>query len=261
MGYCGYTQYTSCQMLGSGASVYNPRMCGRYVTPTQAEMERYWALTNERTRNPLGQLFNVSPTATVPTLRFQSGRLELVAARWGFIPVWWKAAKPPRNTFNARSEEAATKPMWRYPASKGRCLVPAMGWYEWKEVDRIDPATGEVTKAKQPYFIRLTDRGPIAFAGLLSRRNVEGDESEFTCTILTRDAIGPVSEIHSRMPIGLPKDAEAAWLDPGMTDAAIAIEFAREFAVTDFVHHPVDSRVNNARNEGANLIEPFENPA
>ena len=151
--------------------------------------------------------------------------------------------------------------MWRIPASKARCLVPAMGWYEWKVIERVDPATGEVSRAQQPYFIRLPDRRPIAFAGLMSRRTVEGDDSEFTCTMLTRDAIGPTSEIHSRMPIALPKDAEAAWLDPGMTDAAAAIEFARECAVTEFVHHPVDPRVNNVRNEGADLLVPFENPA
>ena len=106
-------------------------MCGRYVTPTLAEMERYWALTDEQTRNPLGQLFNASPTATVPMLRLESGHLELVPARWGLIPFWWEEDKPPRNTFNTRSEEAATKPMWRIPASKARCLVPALGWYEW----------------------------------------------------------------------------------------------------------------------------------
>ena len=63
------------------------------------------------------------------------------------------------------------------------------------------------------------------------------------------------------MPIPLPKDAEAAWLDAGMTDPDAAIRFAREFAVTEFVHHPVNPRVNNSRSEGAELIEPFENPA
>ncbi len=236
-------------------------MCGRYVSPTQADMERYWALTDAQIRNPLAQKFNVAPTATVPMLYRMGERLYLVPARWGLIPFWWKESKPPQNTFNARSEEAAVKPMWRIPASKSRCLVPAMGWYEWQEVERLDPATGELTKAKRPYFIRAANRGPIAFAGLMSRRTAEGDATEFSCTILTRDAVGPASEIHTRMPIALPKDAEAAWLDAGMSDAAAVIEFARECAVTDFFHHPVNPMVNNARNEGASLVEPFENPA
>jgi putative SOS response-associated peptidase YedK len=237
-------------------------MCGRYVSPAQAEMERYWELADAQIRDPLAQRFNISPTAIVPMLRLgDDGTLEEVAARWGLIPFWWKAAKPPRLTFNARSEEAATKPMWCHPASKARCLVPVMGWYEWKEIERVDPATGEVTKAKQPYFIRLPGGRPIAFAGLMSRRNIEGDNSEFTCAILTRDAAGPAADVHSRMPVVLPKDAEAAWLDPALTDATAAIGLAREFSVTEFVHYPVNPRVNNARIDGAELIEPVENPA
>ena len=236
-------------------------MCGRYVSPTQAEMERYWELTEAQIRNPIGQLLCASPTAIVPMLRLSDAGLEEVAARWGLIPIWWKEAKPPRNTFNARSEEAGTKAMWRIPASKARCLVPAMGWYEWKEVERIDPSTGEATKAKQPFFMRRPDREPIAFAGLMSRRTVEGDKTEFTCTILTRDAVGLAAQIHTRMPIALPKDAEAAWLDPELTDPAAMVQFAREESITEFVLHAVNPRVNNTKSEGAELIAPFENPA
>ena len=129
-----------------------------------------------------------------------------------------------------------------------------------KEVERVDPSTGEVKKAKQPYFIHRQDGQLIAFAGLMSRRTVD-DSSEFTCSILTRDAVGPAAEVHTRMPIALPIETEAAWLDPELTDAALAIAFAREQATTEFVHYTVNPRVNNARNEGAELIVVFENPA
>jgi putative SOS response-associated peptidase YedK len=49
---------------------------------------------------------------------------ELTAARWGFIPFWWKDAKPPQSTINVRSEDAAAKPMWRQAYRQGRCLIP-----------------------------------------------------------------------------------------------------------------------------------------
>ena len=97
----------------------------------------------------------------------------------------------------------------------------------------------------------------IAFAGLMPHRTVD-DSSEFTCSILTRDAVGPAAEVHRRMPIAFPKETEDAWLDSAMTDAARAVAIAREQAITDFVYHAVNSRVNNARNEGAELIEPIE---
>jgi putative SOS response-associated peptidase YedK len=62
-----------------------------------------------------------------------------------------------------------------------------------------------VKKAKQTYFIQRIDRQPLAIAGLMSRRNIERDKSDFTCTILMRDAVGTAAQIQTRMPIALPK--------------------------------------------------------
>ena len=38
------------------------------------------------------------------------------------------------------------------------------------------------------------------------------------------------------------------------------IALAREHPVTEFEHYPVSTLVNNAKNEGADLIEPFASP-
>ena len=65
-------------------------MCGRYVSSTQAEMERYWELTDVEIRSPLSQRFNVSPTMTVPVIYRTTEGLCLVPARWGLVPFWWK---------------------------------------------------------------------------------------------------------------------------------------------------------------------------
>jgi putative SOS response-associated peptidase YedK len=232
-------------------------MCGRYVTPEVAEIERLWHI-GRRNYNPFDfdyRRYNTAPTTFVPIMRLaQTGALELSAARWGLIPFWWKEPKPPTHTINARAEEAATKPMWRGPLSKARCLVPAIGWYEWKEIERIDPETGEVTKAKEPHFIRLPGLRPFCFAGLLSAR-----EDTLSCAIITQDAVGPVTEVHTRMPLVLPDEAHGDWLDPSLTDAAKALALARERAMTDFEHYLVSTRVNNARNEAPELIERLAN--
>jgi len=224
-------------------------------------MEGYWKLSDARGRNPLVQKFNVSPTSLVPMIHRVGNSLRMAPARWGLIPFWWKEPKPPHNAFNARSEEVFTKPMWKIPASKARCLVPALGWYAWKTVEKRDSVTGELQEVKQPYLIQRTDRVPIAFAGLMSRLAAEGDRAEFTCTILTRDAAGVSAQIHGRMPIALPKDAEGAWLDPDLTDPGTMIDFARDSALTDFMFHPVEVRVDVAKNAGLDLIGPFPNPA
>lgn len=237
-------------------------MCNRYVCPTLGEIKHYWELSDAQIRNWFSQTFNASRTALVPILRLgEAGTLELVGARGGVIPFWWTEANSPLNTFNARTEEAATIPRLRHPAAKARCLIPAVGWYEWKEVERVNSLTGEVTNGRQPYFIRRQDAKFIAFAGLMWRRTIEGDKSEFTCSILTRDAVGPAAEVYTRMPIALTKDTEGRWLDPSLTDAVKAIELARESAVTHLVYYDINPRMAKARNESVDFIEPFENPA
>jgi putative SOS response-associated peptidase YedK len=80
-------------------------MCGRYVSPEEAEIERFWHIGRHNS-NPFARHFNVSPTSIIPILRLDrsTGEIELVNARWGLIPPWWKESKPPRTTHNARSD-------------------------------------------------------------------------------------------------------------------------------------------------------------
>ena len=240
----------------SSRSGDNAPMCGRYVSPEEAAIERFWHIGRHNS-NPFAARFNVAPTSIIPILRLDrtSGEIELVNARWGLIPTWWKEAKPPRSTHNARSEEAATKPMWKGPLAKSRCLIPALGWYEWKQVERTDAATGEIIKAKQPHFFHLPDDQLFAFAGVMAMwKPANDDEWQVSCAVLTRDAVGPAAQVHDRMPVVLPKDAEDAWLDQKLTDAAQAMALALKEGVTAVEHHPVTSRVNIAGNDDEGLV-------
>src|SRR5258706_13066458 len=120
-------------------------MCGRYVSPEQAAIERAFHL-GRCGGDPFKRKFNVFPSDTVPFLRGvpDSPELELAAGRWGFVPHWWEDAKPPRGSHIARVGEVAQQPMWRDAWTRARCLLPAEGWYEWKTVERLDPVTGEI---------------------------------------------------------------------------------------------------------------------
>ena len=234
-------------------------MCGRYVSPDQAAIERAWRL---RGANPLPfvRRFNVAPTDPVPLLVREDGLLTLHSARWGLIPGWWREEKPPKLSFNARVEESATKPMWRDAMRFGRCLVPAEGWYEWRTDEHLDPATGEIVKSKQPFYVRRRDGRLLCFAGLASRRS--GKEPQISCSILTGPSAGPIAALHDRMPIALAQEVQEEWLNPALKDAAQASALARESArLEELVHYPVRKLVNSTRNDGPELIEPLESAA
>jgi len=216
-------------------------MCGRYVSPDEAAMERAWGFT--QAPNPFPAVYNAAPTMRLPVVRQAAGGPELCAMQWGLIPVWWSREKPPQSTINARVEDAAAKPMWRTAVKRTRCLVPSLGWYEWKKPEAA-------RRTKQPYFIHLADYEPFHFAGLWSSWTSKGGETVLSFAILTRDAAPGIAHIHDRMPVVLPHSAYEAWLDPAVTDGAAAATAAADAALTDFAAYPVSTYVNSPRNQG-----------
>ena len=219
-------------------------------------MERLWNFTRGG-GDPFTRNFNVAPTTQVPVLRSDGDSLELRGARWGLIPDWWKEAKLPVHTINARSEEAATKAMWRQPLRQARCLIPAEGWYEWQKIERVDPETGEVKEVKQPHLIYRKGNQPFCFAGLLSTWTPPGQADPLlSCSILTRAASPAMAAVHDRMPIALPDAVHETWLDPSLCDAAKIMTMIRECAVEHFDHHTVSTRVNSPKNMDADLLLP-----
>jgi len=235
-------------------------MCGRFVSPEEAAIERAFHLGRRSNPNRFARRFNVFPTDTIAFLLLpsDSAELELAAGRWGFVPHWWKQAKPPRLCHIARVEEVAQKPMWRDAWAGARCLVPAEGWYEWQAVERVDPATGELRSAKQPHFIRRADGKLSCFAGLMSyRKDPLTGEVLRSCAIMTSQAEGALAAIHERAPLVLPETAYADWLDRKLTDPRKVNAVAQARVPPEaFSHWKVRLLVNNTKLDGLELIEP-----
>ncbi|MFA6162194.1 MAG: SOS response-associated peptidase [Methylobacter sp.] len=99
--------------------------------------------------------------AKIAIVREEEGRRRFALARWGLIPHWAKDIKIGYSTINARAETVATKPAFRNAFRHRRCLIPADAFYEWQAILN--------SKVKQPWFIALWDREPMAFAGLWER--------------------------------------------------------------------------------------------
>ena len=209
-------------------------MCSRYAfIPDGAAWADYRAALGALAEELLALAASpkLAPTDQVPIIVQQpGGPPRLVHARWGFIPHWWSKPELPRLSFNARSEEAAAKPMWRDALRASRCLVPATTWFEWQHRHG----------AKLPHALTPDDGRGFMFAGLWSlwrgriRSDLKSDlDSSLmaTCVIMTTEAPEQVRSVHERMPVVLAPAAWGAWLDPGMTDGARALELLRAHTV------------------------------
>ena len=81
------------------------------------------------------QDWNVASTTFQPVIRLNrdTGLRELVLMRWGLVPYFATSLADFKgiSTINAKAETVETRPIWRAPFAKWRCLVPADGFYEW----------------------------------------------------------------------------------------------------------------------------------
>jgi putative SOS response-associated peptidase YedK len=229
-------------------------VCGRYVSPDEASIEREFNLVHAEWEFPAS--FNVAPTEAVPVVRIRKGMRQGLRLRWGLIPFFAQGVAPKYSTINARIETVQTAASYRGPWSRQqRCLVPARGFYEWQ--------TQADGKRRVPYYIHLDDQEIFAFAGLWdSSKTADGQWIE-SCVHITMPANGIMAEIHNtqhRMPAILAKQDREAWLEGSPAEAWAAL---KPYPNEHVVAWPVSTRVNKPENDDAELITqvPLAPPA
>jgi putative SOS response-associated peptidase YedK len=226
-------------------------MCGRYAVA--ATVEQIVARFNANPA-PEGQewapRYNVAPSQANPVV-VRDDDTRLAFMQWGLVPAWSKEPKTSYSTINARVETVADKATYRTPLRRQRCLVPATGYYEWQ-------APGDGQGVKQPYHIQPVGGDGadalFAFAGLYDIWRGPNGQNLATYTILTTAADPLLAPIHARMPIILPRDAEAAWLDPRLTDPAAALALLTPAAADRWRVYPVSTAVNSPSYDNPELV-------
>ena len=221
-------------------------MCGRYsITAPLAALRQLFIFPELPNLPPRG---NVAPTQEVPAVRMEADGRHLAMLRWGLVPGWAKDIKIGYKMINARSETVSSNGAFRAAFRARRCLILADGFYEWRSADR-----GGKTPVKQPYRVTLADGAPFAFAGLWEHwKNPETGAPMESCTIITTEANRTLAPIHHRMPVILPSQAHAAWLDPAARGDGLQA-LLRPYPADRVVVFPVSSAVNSVKNDAPSL--------
>jgi putative SOS response-associated peptidase YedK len=227
-------------------------MCGRFVaTSPPDELAAYFGAI-PAPETAMEPNYNVAPTQDVLAVVEADGERHLDAFFWGLVPSWAKDVKIGSRMINARAETLAEKSAFKRSFQTRRCLVPADAFYEWKRLD-----AGKKPK-KQPMLIRRRDGDPLAFAGLWSvwRGPDKDQEPMRSLTIVTTSPNRPMAEVHDRMPVILPEDRWAEWLDRSNDDLDALSKLLVPAADDLLTLSPVSTLVNNVRNNGPELLEP-----
>ena len=179
---------------------------------------------------------NVAPTETVPVLIAGNG---VVLARFGIHRNGPNGKlRPP--LLNARTD-GMRKGQFRTHLKKQRCVIPADGFYEWRDEG-----------GKQPYYFARKDGKPLMLAGIWQEAEYKGDKRA-AFAILTEEPNELVASYHDRMPLALADDKVALWLDLSQEsplDQNLLLD------LTEFTVRQMDRAMNNVRQKNLAAIDP-----
>jgi putative SOS response-associated peptidase YedK len=221
-------------------------MCGRFglIHPERLDWRKLGVGSP-----PTGLIprYNIAPGSDVLVVRLRGGETRAEYLRWGLIPHCASDPAIANRLANARSDTAFEKPAFRTPVRSRRCLIPADVFYEWQKV----PGASR----RVPHAVRLKGGEPFALGGVWDYwRPGDGSEGLATCAILTTDANALLSSVHDRMPVIVPPERYAAWLDPRTPLPAVR-DAMLPFPSEELEAWAVSNRVNDPGTDDPSVLE------
>ncbi|PKM63053.1 MAG: SOS response-associated peptidase [Firmicutes bacterium HGW-Firmicutes-21] len=188
-------------------------MCGRYTANTEDEVIEIRRILAGLSMRLIGDSLTgdihgkeVFPSDTAPVIN-KDGVLTL--SKWGFEK--WDGNGL---IINARSETASTGRFFSPYVKKGRCIVPASSYFEWRK---------SIGSPSVKYRIGLRDSCGIFMAGLLKHNNDTGN-----FVVLTKEPEDNISFIHNRMPVLLTHTQIIPWLDGSLDPVEMSQSSVRD---------------------------------
>lgn len=227
------------------------------MAQSSEEIVSFFNLTSSDDPPTLPLNWNIAPTNEIYIVKDCAGApRQLASASWGMIAPWQKSVSEARasqsHAINARRESIHEKPTFRDAFRTSRCLIPATGYYEWAtSLGKYSP--------KQPFYISHRDGQPLSIAGIWSSWRTPTGEVIESASIITREAVGELATIHSRMPVFMDSNRWDQWLARDNRDIpTLQALMEREDPADGLITRPVSPRVNVVANNGAALIEAIE---
>ncbi|MDH5400595.1 MAG: SOS response-associated peptidase [Cyclobacteriaceae bacterium] len=188
--------------------------------------------------------YNAAPAQLLPVIT-QSEPAGFSFFYWGSIPVWTKNKNISNRLLTVTADQLLKKANHRQALRTHRCIVPADGWFEWKQLGK---------KTKIPYRIAFEQEKIMSFAGLWEEFEDEKDELFHIFRLITIPANTLVGEFSGVMPALLNKDDEKIWLDKQTTENEL-IALLQPLSMDKMMSYTVSPRISDTNQDSPDLIK------
>lgn len=189
--------------------------------------------------------YNISPSQLLPVIT-NSGPQGISWFYWGRPPQFAHNKNLAERIINVHTESLREKPALKKTLLRHRCIIPADGWYGWKQIGK---------RTLIPHRFTLTDQEVFSFAGLSEEFEDENGATVHTFTILTISANELVSTATARMPVILTRDQESLWLSANKTETEL-INILTSYPAQKTNVYTVSAGISNPLNDYPSIIIP-----
>ncbi len=190
-------------------------------------------------------LYNIAPTSLVPVIT-NTTQEGFSFFYWGLMPDWSKNKSISGKLINAEAELLLDKSSYRRALKQRRCIIPADGFYLWKQVSK---------KSKIPSRVFFDDNKIFGIAAIWDEFEDEQGNDVHTFTIITTEANEIVSDLGPRMPAILSPENESLWLNNELPDEQW-VGLLQPHSGEGMGSHTVSPKLNQITYNGADLINP-----
>lgn len=193
--------------------------------------------------------YNIAPTQDSLVVFQEYDESPMIESfRWGLVPPWAEDTSNAARAINARAETVDERRTFQAAFHMRRCLVPASGFYEWR-------SDGTKSGKFPYYFSPVEPEAFFALAGIWERWRKNGAEVR-SFSIITTAANATVAAVHDRMPVILPRENWAEWINPKNKDRECLRSLLTPAPEGGMQCWRVGPYVNNPGNEDKRCIEP-----
>jgi len=208
-----------------------------------SEIERSFAMISPI--EDWNKKYYASPAELLPVI-IQGNNPELKLFNWGTTKELAKGKSVSKKLTNLHIDQVQSRKVYRDLLQEKRCILPANGFFIWKQIGK---------KLKTPYYCQKSDSPLFGICGIWDNyENLDGSIS-YTFNMLVNNASDQLKSYTDLMPVCLGLDDAKEWLKPH----ANIDEAQKTFDTTSkmsFILHPVSPKLLDLETNSIEITQP-----
>ena len=190
--------------------------------------------------------YNASPSQQLPVIS-NHDKKQISFFYWGIGKEWSNNKPISAKLLSTSVDQIKSKNPLKNLLNKRRCLIPANGFYYWKQYGK---------KRKTPHYFYKSEMEMFSLAGIWEEfDDIEGGTT-LTFKIIERENYSGVSDFGDFMPAIISQVNEKKWLDEYTSEEELLVMLEEAEAVAGLSNHPVSPHISNRSINRKELIEP-----